>query len=61
MAEKIGPGVVLQKFFGYHLGTGAKEFAVELRALTAEEKLELAQGAARELGLTADQVSFPLS
>lgn len=60
MAEKISATVVLQKFFGYRPGTGVKEFAVEVRALTAAEKLELARLAAAELGLVPDQLDFPL-
>lgn len=40
---------------------GLKGFAVELARLSDGEKLELARGAAKELGLTAEQVDFPLA
>ena len=39
---------------------GLKGFAVEMRRLSDEEKLQLAQAAAKELGLTQDAVDFPL-
>lgn len=39
---------------------GLKGFAVELGRLSGDEKLELARGAAKELGYTTEQVDFPL-
>ena len=46
------------KYFGK---TGSLyEFQKELKALSEEEKLELAQGSAKELGYTQEQVNFPL-
>jgi len=46
---------VLRKFFGYREGEGLREFSAELKALTPEEKLELATLAARELNVPLDQ------
>jgi len=40
---------------------GLKGFAVELARLSGDEKIELARGAAKELGLTQEQVDFPLA
>jgi hypothetical protein len=36
------------------------EMRDEGKKLSADEKLELAQGSAKALGLTADEVSFPI-
>ena len=36
------------------------DFMKELKELSEEETLELAQGSAKELGSTKDQVDFPL-
>jgi hypothetical protein len=41
--------------------TKASEFMKELKALDDTERLELAQGAALNMGLTQDEVAFPLS
>lgn len=40
---------------------GLKGFAAELSALSGDEKIELARGAAKELGFTQEQVDFPLA
>lgn len=40
---------------------GLKGFSVELNRLSGDEKLELARGAAKELGLTQEQVDFSLA
>ncbi|MBI2446753.1 MAG: hypothetical protein HYV51_02995 [Parcubacteria group bacterium] len=40
---------------------GIKGFAVELARLSGDEKIELARGAAKELGLGQEAVDFPLS
>ena len=37
------------------------DFTKELKELSKEEELELAQGVAKELGYTQEQVNFPLS
>lgn len=52
---------VLADYFGKHPGQSLGQFSQELKALSDTEKLELAQGAAKNLGLTQAQVSFPLS
>ena len=36
------------------------DFTKELKELSKEDELELAIGAARGLGLTSDQVNFPI-
>lgn len=45
---------------GVALG-GLKGFAVELGRLSGDEKLEFARAAAKELGLTQNEVDFHLS
>lgn len=55
--EKMGQMKVLVKFFGYkdYRGeTGLKAFNVELKELTDQEKRELAELAAKELGVEID-------
>ena len=42
---------VLRRYFGFRPGTGVKEFAEELRALTAAERAELARLASVEFDL----------
>ena len=39
---------------------GLKGFAVELGRLSGDEKIELARGVAKELGLGQEQVDFPI-
>ena len=51
---------VIKDFFGMRDGDTAKDFMQEIKALSAEERLELAQGSALNLGLAADDVDFPL-
>ncbi|MBI2640118.1 MAG: hypothetical protein HYW90_04520 [Candidatus Sungbacteria bacterium] len=61
---KSGMTVAEVKAMSYADGVrvgGLKGFSVELGRLSDEEKLELARAAAKELGLTQDQVDFPLS
>lgn len=48
---------VIKEYFELTANEAMKEFKV----LTGEDRLELAQGAARNLGLTEDQVDFPLA
>lgn len=50
----------IKDFFGVHEGEGAKDFMTEIKALNADERLDLAQGSALNLGLTQEQVDFPL-
>jgi hypothetical protein len=52
---------VIKQYFGMHDGDTAKDFMVELKALSGDERLELAQGAAKELGLATEQVDFELT
>ena len=51
---------VIKDFFGNPENGTAKDFMQEIKALSADERLELAQGAAVNLGLAADAVDFPL-
>lgn len=53
--------VTIRDFFGMRSGDSLKEFSAELKALNAEEKLELAIGSATNLGYTQDDVDFPLT
>jgi DNA integrity scanning protein DisA with diadenylate cyclase activity len=55
----IGKKSVILKYFKDRQQTVA-DFAKELKQLSDEEELELAQGAAKELGYTQDQIGFPL-
>ena len=48
----IAPVVALKRYFGFRPGQTLQDFNEELKALSAEEKQELAEGAARELGET---------
>lgn len=48
----------ITEFFGY---TTLKEFRVELADLSDTAKLELAQGSAKALGYTKDQVAFKMT
>jgi hypothetical protein len=60
-SKKIGPTMVLQRFFGYREGSNLAGFSAELKDLTTDERCMLAIGAARELGLSQDEVSFDLA
>lgn len=40
---------------------GVRGFAAEIKRLLPEEKLELAQAAAKQLGYTSEAVDFPLA
>ncbi len=53
------PGV-LHRYFEKKEGQTASEFLTEVKALTDNEQLELAQSAARMMGLTESQVQFSL-
>ena len=55
--SKIG---VIKEYFGFRKGDKASDFMTEIKALSSDERLDLAQGAARDLGLTQDQVDFEL-
>lgn len=48
--KKITPVVALRNFFGMKAGQTTAEFLAELKALSAEERQELAVLCAKELG-----------
>lgn len=48
---KMTKKVVLKKFFGYRPGEGLKQFTEELKALSEQEERELAELAAKALGV----------
>jgi hypothetical protein len=52
--KKRKPLVILLDFFGLHNGQTKQEFIQELKALTKDEKLEMASLAAAELGVEVD-------
>jgi hypothetical protein len=54
--QKRGQLNVIREYFEMPIG----EMRDEGKKLSADEKLELAQGSAKALGLTADEVSFPI-
>ncbi len=57
MSSKISKVVILRDYFEM----SAKETMAEWKALSEADRLELAQGAAKNMGLTQDQVDFPLA
>jgi hypothetical protein len=57
---KMSKAVVIRKVLGMPSETMIN-FRDQYQQLTEADKLELAQGAAGVLGLTADQVDFPLA
>lgn len=57
----LGKVGVIRKFFGLREGDTLTDFSKEVKALSDAEKLELAQGAALNLGMTQEAVDFPLS
>lgn len=59
--KKKGTATVIKEYFGYRKGENLQGFRNELKELSDEEKLELAQGAARQLGYDQEYVDFPLS
>jgi|TARA_R100001244_G_scaffold112776_1_gene83485 hypothetical protein len=59
MAGTIGKKSAILKYFKSK-NQKLPEFMKELKELSKEDELELAVGAARGLGLTADQVNFPI-
>lgn len=57
MRTKIG---MIKDYFGFRPNTTSKDFMEEIKALSPEERLDLAQGAAKVMGMTKDQVDFSL-
>ncbi|KKK79072.1 hypothetical protein LCGC14_2837220 [marine sediment metagenome] len=55
--SKIG---AIKKYFGLRDGDNAGNFMKEIKTLDADERLELAQGSAMNLGLTPKECDFPL-
>lgn len=55
-----GVTILLKTYFGLKPGQDLRGFTDELKALTTEEKLELAQQAAADLGLKQEECSFPM-
>ena len=58
---KRGKASVLKEYFGFRAGEKLKDFSVELKKLSAAERLELAQDAASELNLDQKYLDFPLA
>lgn len=56
-----GQLTVIREYFGALPGQSLMEFAQECKKLSAADKLELAQGAAINMGLMQEQVDFPLA
>ena len=56
MAEKRGQGGGIKEYFNMTTG----DMRVEYKELSNDERLELAKGAAKAMGLKAEEVSFPL-
>ena len=61
MAQQKTKTVILRDYFGYQEGQKPIDFLKELKQLSEKERLELAQGAAANMGLSADDVDFPLA
>ncbi len=57
----LGKIKVIRDFFGVREGDALKDFSQEIKSLSDADRLELAQGAALNLGLTQEAVDFPLS
>lgn len=61
MAELSQTQVLNKFFFDPAEKLPPSEKMKQLKALSPEDKLELAQGAAKNLGLTQAEVAFPLA
>ncbi len=60
VTTKLSTRGVLHRYFEKKEGQSASGFLTEIKALTDNEQLELAQDAARTMGLTESQVQFSL-
>ena len=56
---KSKPGII-KEYFGLRTGDTAKDFMLEYKALSDDERTELARGAAAAMGLSQSDVNFPL-
>ena len=61
MTQKKGKLSVIRQYFGKKDGQSLSQFAAEVKQLTEADKNELAQGAAINLGLTQQEVDFPMN
>ena len=61
MTAKKGKLSIIRRYFGKKDGQTLSEFASEVTELSDAEKLELAQGAALNLGLSQQEVDFPMN
>ncbi len=57
MADTLKAGAILLKFFGKLDGQTTADFAKELRDLSVQERNELAEMAAKEMGVEVDHSS----
>ena len=60
VTTKLSIRGILHRYFEKKEGQSAKEFLGEIKDLTYNEQLELAQEAAQAMGLTDTQVQFNL-
>lgn len=51
---------IIKEYFGLREGDTASDFMREYKALDESERLELAVGAAKNMGLSQSEVDFPL-
>ncbi len=59
-STKKGKLTVIRTYFGKQDGQTLSDFAKEVKQLSEAEKLELAQGAAQNLGLDQNALDFPI-
>ena len=60
MSTPKGAAIILKDFFGLKEGQTAMGFMQEVKALTEDEKLDLARAAAKAIGLSQDALAFEL-
>ena len=49
---------VIKDYFGLRPGSNTKDFMTEIKELSDEERIDLARGAAAEMGLKAEDCDF---
>lgn len=59
--KKPGKIGTIKLYFGFRPGDKAKDFMEEIKALSTDERTELAIGSAINMGLTQDQIDFELA